>query len=667
MIICVLYRGSIIQDRGAGQNSVVIRGIASSPQTEDSSAGVYFGETPISDLGSSSGLGNAGNADIKLVDIERVEVLRGPQGTLYGSGSMGGTVRVIPTGPNLEQLEGKLATRYSQTGGDGGDNTMLQGALNVPVIEDKLAVRGVLYRFDNSGYITNVAESQPSSSITNAVSMGSKAEDRDDVGNETYKGVRLTALWKPTDNFDVTLGYIQQEIEQDGTPEINLDLEGDYQQRRVNTGPEGVSYESLENDIDISSLTLNYDFGWSSITSSSSWVDYESAVETDFSHIFGPYYSDSTKVFDFFIQEVRLISQLDGRLQFVAGLYYEDKENEFKFLIPWSGDPALDTGPLQNVDTDRTIEQQAFFGELSYDLSDKLVATVGGRYFDYERTRVDTADVAGIRRFTNRETGTEETGQTYKANLTYNPNDDMLVYAQWAEGFRLGKGQAENIRCTDLGIETPSSVDSDTSENFEIGFKSSLVDNSVMFNAAIYRINWDDIPIKVQPEGRCSYDDNAGTAKSEGIEIELLARLTESFQLDLSASYGEATLTEDAPAVGGSKGDDLPGSADYNVNLGLEYNFILAGYDSFSRIDYAYLGEYHNSFNSEGQAAGGFGQINFKVGVEIDKVALDLFVNNLADDDGLTWVESTNFNLSGVSRAYRIRPRTVGLNLSYSF
>ena len=664
--------GVSMQDRGAGQNSIVIRGLSADPQQDDGTAGVYFGEVPTSDLFSVSSAGNAGNADIKLVDIDSIEVLRGPQGTLYGSGSMGGTVRIIPASPNLNQMEGKLAARYSQTGEEGGDNTMIQAVLNVPLIEDRLAVRGVVYQFDNSGYIQNVAASQPVAGIATTTSLGGIARDKDDIGNDSYTGFRLAALWQATEDLDVTLSYLQQDIEQEGSPDIDLGLEGDYQQRRFNTGAAGDSYEFLQSDIDIISLVANYDFDWGTLTSASSWVNYEMELETDLTHItflFGPtlannpFYSDATGGTDLFTEELRLSSKLDGPLQFLVGLYYEDREREQHSPWLWSGDPLQAPGfQLSDLDLLITTKQKALFTEVSYALSEQVTATFGGRYFDYEKDEQRILSFFGFP--TPTRTPTDETGQTYKANLSYTPNDNTLVYGQWAEGFRLGRGQAESINCITAGTPTPTQVDPDTSENFELGFKTTLADDRVTLNTALYRIDWEGIPVTINPAGACFYTVNAGKAKSEGVEVELQTRLTESLQLDLSASYGESTLEEDSSV--GNKGDNLPGSADVNASLGLQYDFMLADYSSFVRIDYAYVGEYYSNTAETGTPAGDFGQLNLKAGISFDQVAVDLFVNNATNDDGLTWVDSIN-GLFGVNRANRIRPRTIGLNINYQF
>ena len=663
--------GISMQDRGAGQNSIVIRGLSADPQGSTSTTGTYLGEVPLTGLGTSSALLGAGNGDIKLVDVERIEVLRGPQGTLYGADSMGGVVRVLPAAPQLSEIEGKVSARYSQTGEAGDDNTMLQGMINVPLIEDELAMRVVAYQFDNSGYINNVASSQPFPASAAAEANGGVVRDRDDVGNSEYTGFRITTLWQPTEDLDITLMHLQQDIEQDGTPEVNLNAAGDYQQNRVNTGPEGSDYEFLENEVDITNLVINYDLDWGTITSSTSKLDYSASLDSDFSQLFfDAYYFNGNTETDNFIQEIRLSSSLEGKFQFVAGLYYEDRDSSINNASVWGGtatSPGSSGAIAFPLIETTTTTQKAFFGELSYAITDQLTATLGGRHFDYE--------IEGLTSFNGAPTApipsASETGQTYKAGLAYTPNEDMLIYGQWAEGFRPGKGIPPISACASLNIDTPSQLDSDTTENYELGFKSSWADNRVVINAALYRINWDGIPVSVNLGNSgtisCVAPLNAGKAVSEGVEIELQARLTDSLQVDFSTSYGESTLSGDSSV--GNDGDNLPGSSDFNATLGIQYDFSLANNESFARIDYAYISEYFNSVGSgTGQtSAGGFGQLNLKVGTQFDQISADIFVDNLTNNDGLTWVETLFNTVTSIQRANQIRPRTIGLNLTYQF
>ena len=670
--------GVSFQDRGAGQNSIVIRGMATDPQFEGSTAGAYFGETSIANMQGPSNAGSGGNADVKLVDIERVEVLRGPQGTLYGAGSMAGTVRIIPNAPKLDTLEGSVATGFSNTTEAGGDNHSVKAVLNLPVIEDKLAVRGVVYRFDNSGFIENVAASQPTPWVADAVTLqGAVAEDKGDRGGDTYTGFRLSALWQITEQIDATLSYLNQEIEQDGLPEVNILAAGDFQQQRLNVGRDQQGDEFLESELDIVSLVLNYDLGWATISSASSWLDNDASTNQDTTalwHAFAfpaAYFIDNTSATEIFIEELRLASQLDGPLQFVAGLYYEDRDSERDLFTQWSGDQSIDPFPpsglpLSLIHSEGHVEQKAVFGELTYDFSEHWAVTLGARHFDYEVEQVESNTFIGTVLFENRRTGIEETGQTYKGALNYAPNEDLLIYGQWAQGFRIGRGQIDSPTCAAIGIPFPD-IDSDRTETLEFGVKSAWLDNRITFNAAVYQTDWDDIPVVVNlsSDPICSPILNAGKAQSEGVEIELQARLTENLQLDISASTVDATLDETSSI--GNKGDDLPGSADYNASVALEYNFTLGSYPSFVRIDYSYVGEYFNNIEGIGTPAGDFSQVDVKFGAEVGQVKVDLFVTNLTSETGFTWVEASYSIFTGSQRAFSIRPRTVGINLAYHF
>ena len=671
--------GVSFQDRGAGQNAIVMRGIAVSPQTENEAVGVYFGETPTAGLSNAGGGGGGGNLDIKMVDIERVEVLRGPQGTLYGSGSMGGTVRIIPKAPNLEEIEGSVSGRYSNTGEKGGDNTMVQGVINIPLIDDQLAVRAVAYQFDNSGYVENVAASSDpavNALLGSAKSLGGTGVNRDDIGSDEYTGFRVTTLWKPTDVLDVTLSYTNQEIEQRGIPEVDLTL-GEFEQARLQVRSGGS--EGLSNDVDIINLAANYQTSMGTLTSSTSWIDYNQLTQIDLSFIFGiPADAEGKKSVDNFVQELRFTSDFEGPFQLLAGLYYEDRESSRDFNFTSTDDP-LQTSPFfaRQIFVDN-VTQKAVFGELSYQLTEQLTATVGGRYFDYDQDGPVTSIGLFGDSFTPNKN--DDSGSTYKFNLSYTPSDDVLVFGQWAEGFRLGAPQTSFPSTCDADgnglaelpdgseIAIPDSVAPDELENFELGVKTSLADNRLTLNASVYRINWDGIP--VQTTLACAFGAiiNAGESKSEGVEIEAQFLLSDSLRLDVSASYNDTVLTDDAPGLGAGAvdGADLPGSADINLSVGLEYGFTLANADSFVRLDYAYIGEYFSNFTETGQNSGDYNTLSLKFGATFDQFTTDIFINNLTDADDFTWTEGV-YSQFGFSRAYQLRPRTIGLNLGYHF
>ncbi len=670
--------GVSYQQRGAGLNQIIIRGIASRPQSSGASKPVsaYFGETPVSGLSVASNYGGTGNADLKLVDIERVEVLRGPQGTYYGAGSMGGTVRTVPVSPNLEEFEGRLATQYSHTGRRGDDNNVLQGVVNIPVVKDTLAIRGVAYRFRNSGYVDNVAGTQPSSFIDAAIAAGGgRAQDRHNVGNDSSTGFRIAALWQVTDDLDVTLSYMQEKTEQDGFGGVNMDIPGKYVQTRLRTGVDGANDEFRDIKIEIANATANYDFGWGVLTNSSSIARYDATQEMDLSFTMAaPYYSHNVNDVDFFANELRFVSSLDGPFQLIAGLYYENKDSISNWYWDWSGDPLLDPGvKFYDAIAKSVLKQNAVFGELTYNITDQLAATFGARHFEYDQDVAADFFLNGSPLFVGSETNLSEKGQTYKASLKWQPADDTIIYGLWSQGFRLGYGVIPNTACDvdqdglvdGLGIPNPTQVDSDKTNNYELGTKTSLANNRITVNASVYRIDWDGIPVSTVPFGNCTVQLNAGKAKSEGIELEVATNLTDTLKLDLSASYGEAKLAEDASNVG-NKGDDLPGSADFNFSAGLEKEFHIFGKDAFFRTDYAYVGEYNTDIG-KGLPAGDYHQLHLKTGITLDDVDIDIFVRNVTNSGGYAWVDALVAAYSGNHRVFLVRPRTYGLNLSYRF
>ena len=193
------------------------------------------------------------------------------------------------------------------------------------------------------------------------------------------------------------------------------------------------------------------------------------------------------------------------------------------------------------------------------------------------------------------------------------------------------------------------------------------MDDRIRLNAGVFRINWENMPITLTSDGDTEsgnvFHFNAGRATSQGVELEIQMVLTDQLIAHATASYAETVLAEDTESIG-SKGDNLPGSADVTLALGLEYQFSVAGYDSFIRADYNYVDEFYHNIDEEGQASGGYGLLNLKVGAALGNIDISLFVNNLTNADEYTWLDNS---FSAVSRAYKLKPRTIGLNLAYAF
>ncbi|WP_411818657.1 TonB-dependent receptor [Hyphococcus sp. DH-69] len=642
-------------DRGVGNNQVVIRGIALG-FAERSTVGTYFGEVPLSNPIIST------STDIKLVDMERIEILRGPQGTLYGGGAMSGAVRNIPNAPNLSKVEGKVTAEYSRTEGANGSNGNVTAVLNLPLIQDELAFRVVGYRFENAGYVNLVSDDEIEA---RAAATGAPVALHQGMGGHNYTGVRGTVLWKPSDKFDLSFMAAYQKLNEIGRNEVKISL-GGYNASALNTGKEFKS-----DDLQIYNLVANYDLDWGVVTSSTSRIVGQTADSSDLGRVIGwaaVGFSDRKK--EGWIEELRFTSQFSGPLQVTTGFYYEDFESPENCCWRWTGeDPSLNpfgSPDLRIINSVATIEQVAVFGEATFEATDWLKFTAGGRWFDYERR--DVISESGVLAAGSADLSTSESGTRFKAGVDIKPNEDALIYGLWSQGFRLGFGAAvpspsvcdtDNnglLDFTDLPLGT-SQLQSDTTENIEVGGKFSLFDNRVVLNTAVYRIDWDDIPVGILGDNPvCNATINGGKARSQGVEIETGIQLTEGLHLQLSGSYVDAEFKN---ALVGQVGDRLPMSPDFNGYAGLQYDFDLYGKKSYFRADITYVGGFSTG-NAIPTQSGDYIRLDLNAGVEFDKFDIRVFADNLTNEEDVT----VSFFLD---RGWRLRPRTVGLQLGYRF
>lgn len=680
-------------DNGAQSNAIVIRGVATSPEFENAGTGsgstvaTYFDETPITAAG---GVG-AGSIDVRPVDIERIEVLRGPQGTTYGSASLGGAMRIIPVKPKLDAFGVKVAAAYSGTSGSGGENSMMQGIVNLPVIKDEFGLRAVGYRYNESGFYRNTAGIDPATlAALTAFGLADFVRDyvRDDVGRMVSTGGRLAALWQATDRVNLAVNFLTQKIEQDGTP---VATSGKYAQNNIlpvapQVRTNGEIGPVAETKMDLVNLVLNYDMGWSTLTSVASWIDsgseYSASMFTSF-----PFSSGIPSDFRSFSAETRLTSHFNGPFQLLGGLFYENVDEGFHQTAYWpvSGANPFGTNPLLVIsDRERGVDQRAVFGEVSYDLTDKLSATVGGRYFKYEKDErvLQEGDLLLVPFGTGtaRLLANGESGSSFKANLNYKPTEDSLLYASWAEGFRLGRPAAglPSAVCdrdndglldgTGISIESTKTINSDFLENYEIGGKFALFDQRVVIDTSVYHIKWDGLPIRaLTPPCPSAYVANVGGATSDGVELQASLVVVQGLRVDFGAGYIHAELSKDALGLPGSPkaGARLPGSPKLSANLAVQYGFSVAGYPTFVRADSFYAGKFYGDLvETPTTLAGDYVKVDARAGMTLKNLSVELFVRNLTNEDAFTWRGLSNANSS---YGYRLRPRTIGIQLGYSF
>ncbi len=679
------------QVAGSYGQSIIIRGMETGLNYQNYSTGSttasYFGETPTS---ASAGV-NGTNVDIKLVDIERVEVLRGPQGTAFGNSSMGGAVRTIPVAPRLDRFAGKLNAGYSATSGTGGTNHQFEAVGNVPIIADKLALRAVAYAFSDSGFYRNRAGSDAAFQATRVAPYGAQAfaTDEDEVGAYYSSGGRASALFQASDNLRFTFNYLTQKNETDGQA---LQNSGTYQQTVLRVAPEHVKRGQTGGLYDfrirIANAVVEYDLGWSSLLATYSNVDGGSDFVVPWTSYGGtvqqyPVSRDATTSNSGDVGEIRLATKFEGVWNFLAGVYAEEYDD--KYSIPndiWYGDPATNiyapgTRILSSFFDRRTTKQKAAFGEVAWKFLPRWTLTGGVRAFSYDRS-VQT-DTSGPLFAGGASTGnkTSDSGVNYRGNLSFKPADNALVYAGWSQGFRLGRPRPKPPAAlcdidgngiadgTNISLDSVGVVESDSVDSYELGGKFSLFDRRVAVDAAAFRMDWSGLPVLSRLPCTWTFTPNVGSAQSDGVELQANVRVADTFRIGFGGSYVHARITEDAPVAGFRAGDRLPGSPKVNANLSLQHDLQILGRAVSLRADAIYVGDY---FEFVGERAftesGDYVKVDAAARIAIDHLNVDVFVRNLTNEDAFT---SRGVFFPVEQAGYRLRPRTVGLQLNYSF
>ncbi len=694
-----------IQDRGPGRNQVVIRGVASTAGgTADNTVGIYIGEVPLSP---GLAFGNNGYPDLKLYDVERIEVLRGPQGTLYGAGSLGGTVKVIPSDPVLGKVEVKadLGTSNTKTGSWNYD---LGAAVNVPLGE-KAAFRISAYYYDQSGYIDNVSPgldySLPNPAL-GGLSMNDLGVPDPGIGprhienvnaSETI-GVRAALRFTPNDQLDIVVSYLHQDAEADGLSEVDLPA-GNYRQWRLFD-------ETLGDKFDFANLLVNYDFNDFSVTSSTGYMNREIFQNRDTSAAFltAPIRVFDTNKTKLWNQELRFASTHDGNFQWIIGVFYQRIKRNGLQDADWVGNGQSMVAFFENIlfgaplglnpadelyirDDHFKERQIAVFGELSYNITDQLRLVAGGRWFEYRQTFNGYQDglfTAGtplgglptiISNLKNKENGFNP-----KVAFEVRPVDDQLYYAQISKGFRLGgpqpgvpdaaPGCAADL--ADLGLipaDTRKAITSDSIWSYELGAKTRLADGRVTLNGALYYIDWKDIPVNFLLQCGYNFGANAGKAKSRGAELEMVALLSDGLVLNLGGSYTKSTLSEDTPAetgLGGLKGDRLPGIPKWNFQAGLQYDFMISNHSTFTRADFTYVSGFLSKFPADAGAgkSGDYMTLNLRAGLMLtDLISAEIYAQNITNET-INLILDTEL---ADGRATWGRSRTIGAVLRFKY
>ncbi len=680
---------------GPGQSKIVIRGVAESTGAADgggrSSAALYLDEQPITV--------DAQSPDPRLVDIERVEVLSGPQGTLYGASSQSGTIRIITAKPDTSGFGGYVegAVRSMEEGEGSYD---LNGAVNIPLVKDRLALRITGFDAEDGGFVDNMLGATPGGTLDNADVAG------EDINSAHSSGGRLAARWEISADWAATAAYIFQDVDVDGRSDYDPSL-GDLKAVRFFN-------ETYTDEWNQSALTVEGDVGFADLVVTGAYFNRKTAYINDNTaydqylstlaaylplYDFGPDptgFNDGRGDDERTSFEARLSSKEGSRWSWIVGAFYQEGENGFALnshvtdfansggfanaqdALALAGAAPLAPTDVYFYQVGRYEQQQyAVFGELSYDFTDKLTATVGGRWyhatgdgtlqtqlpFGASATAADVNDNPVVN-LEDSKLDYEEDGFLPKLNVTYKASEDALVYATYSEGYRLGGGNRQRPF-----LAVPAQYDSDILTNYEFGWKSQWADGAVTFNGAAFFMVWDDIISDIanpDPNGPIFFVTvNAGQAEVTGIELEGAWRPTARFELGASATLLNAELTE--PALSSlPEGARLPISPEFKGAVFAEYRFAadVFGAEPYVRGDYSYTGDSVNSIDpSVAGEQDAYSLVNLQAGLDATNWSLNLFVNNVADERAQLFVNPNFFD----TRVTPARPREIGVTLRRSF
>jgi outer membrane receptor protein involved in Fe transport len=682
--------------------------------------------TYLDDIPLSAGGSGTRNTDLYVMDINRIEVLAGPQGTLFGSASMSGAIRMITNKPRADAFDAKVSVTGGQTKGSADLDHSVEVMLNVPLIDDRLAVRLAAYNSYQAGYLDNTRASEslrtnvrviqnPGGRFNNTVFMvkdnfGFQPKDMNDV---QYRGGRLMLGWQISDDWKASLQYTQQSLETHGPFFYRADV-GDLKVARYEE-------EFLKDDTKMAAWSLEGRLAALDVVYAGSFLEREIAQTTDYSQYtqsgpFFPYYAcnfpsytlcqppktDWSVFGDYRIQhhELRFSSDPERDLNFIAGVYYHKNgcrppecgtsiefayygaiANGFAPNAPMAGSISYNPEPRRPgtmffTDMTPIVEELSFFGDVTYRFSDRWSASVGARRYKIDQSATGSVNFgsrtnpnSGVN-FSNNLKPVQESDTIKRLNINFDLTDDTKLYATFSEGFSTG---GYNRNGGTLGFDgkttVPLSYDTETTENVELGLKTTFADRRGRFNGAVYRINWDGIVVGIldQTITNALFFVNAGTAQVKGFEADLAYRLGERWTVSGAVAFTDSELTALKPGARGivPVGSRLARQPKFGGNLRVRYDFNLFG----SADAYALFGAVHQGSRFNGVSPGrtespAYTTFDLNLGADFgDNWTAQLSIKNLTDERyELSRAEVPNVGFINKTIG---RPRNIGLTVTY--
>jgi outer membrane receptor protein involved in Fe transport len=619
----------------------------------------YLDETPITNPGAWTG---ALDTLPYLIDMDRVEVLRGPQGTLFGSSSMGGTVRYMTRRPSLDHAESWVEFGTSATA-EGSPGWLGQGMFNAPLREGVVALRGVGFYELQGGYIDN---------LTTGV---------DDVNETHLYGGRLALEWRPDDRLTAITRLNYQDQTNDGHGWHDL---GDPPYSQSRQGDETSTAQRF-----VASLDIDYLMPTMALHSTTSWTSYDATMRTDLTDYMllvegldNPLTAVSVQDTEEFTQELRLESRETGRFDWLAGLYFQHRDSSYAQDFPAPGFDAQTGGAaaefgypdnLYVLEIAQPVDEFAGYGEAGWHPSEKWRLAAGARWFRFDREEHEVADGYWNGGPTDRRGEATESDVSPRLSASYTPSDDRTYYAVISNGYRPGGpnlGQWNAGDCdadlAELGYDSaPTDFTSDELWNYEIGARRMFQDGRLSVAGAVYRIDWSDIQTLVFLDCGWGFVQNNGEARNDGVEFELSYLATPDIDLRLAAGYVDARLESPIAGRGGQPGDPIPGVPDVTGSLSAAWRFFTgSSFSATIRGLWNYVGErYTASDETTRLRMDAYDVLNLRLQIDSDRWGVALMADNVFDDDGVVYVENNAVN------AYEVllRPRTLRLTVRYGF
>lgn len=641
--------GVVVNEARPGTKTVSIRGI-SSASSGDPTIGYYLDDLPFAipplDV----------VPDINPYDLSHLEIMRGPQGTLYGASSLGGTIRVFTHDPVHNELSGKLTAGLSQTDG-GGDNYKVQGALNIPLVDDVLSMRLAGSRVDQDGYIDLPLALE---------------DNHNDFKDESY---RVKLRYTPNDAVEVNTSYWSTKQNAGASfSDENYDFKPVHLVYNSSLEPTGAVAptrgDALDNYIeyDLANLNATWVLDDYSVYATVSSID----LSWDGSYRFNIVPLNFINDFEAISSEVRLSYSGDSRWAWTLGGFYSDNDGDVNF----GSRNFLEDGSYIDVvlsDIYRGSEQQAVFGELQYDvIPNELVLTLGARYFEddrYEGDRSGTSIAGALAALgipQERERSFDAT--TGRVNLSYTPDQNSLYYLNIGEGFRSGNLQPSASYLSGIA---PLGSEPEELISYEVGSKLTLLDNNLTLDVAAYYWDWDKIVLTFTgflPDGTATaFFDNVAQADAVGIDFGVKYTGVEGLILSFSGNFNETEYGADLPGANIAKGDSVAMSPDYNLSLSADYEWPLVNNLRGSvYVAYVASGEmYTYNYGQPAFKSDSLQTLDVRLGVRAANWSLALTADNVTNESDIATAYATLINLGG-GFIYQ-RPRTVGLEFTYHF